>query len=226
MLMLSLIFRKVYAMPPPMIILSTLSSIFMMSWILSLTLAPPRIARTGFAGVSRTFEKALSSLPIKSPAHFTSKPSPTMELCARWAVPKASLQYTSASFLMEARNAATFSLSALILLPSGSTPLPSSSTWNRRFSKRMTVPGAGSAQVASTSAPQQSLQNVTGLPSFSSRILATGAKENFSTTLPSGRPKCEAKTMDFAPFSRTFLMVGSAPSMRCVFVILVGSALS
>ena len=34
----------------------------------------------------------LLSLPMRSPAHFTSKPSPTMELCARWAVPKASLQ--------------------------------------------------------------------------------------------------------------------------------------
>mmetsp|Transcript_62987 Transcript_62987/g.146678 ORF Transcript_62987/g.146678 Transcript_62987/m.146678 type:complete len:279 (-) Transcript_62987:124-960(-) len=92
MAMPSHVFRKVYAMPPPMIILSTLSSIFMMSWILSLTLAPPKIANTGFAGVSRTLAKASSSLDIKPPEHFTSKPSPTMELCARCAVPKASLQ--------------------------------------------------------------------------------------------------------------------------------------
>mmetsp|Transcript_57448 Transcript_57448/g.136774 ORF Transcript_57448/g.136774 Transcript_57448/m.136774 type:complete len:212 (-) Transcript_57448:549-1184(-) len=85
-------FKKVKAMPPPTIILSTLSSMFMISWILSLTFAPPRMANTGLAGLSRTFAKASSSLPMRSPAHFTSKPSPTMELCARCAVPKASLQ--------------------------------------------------------------------------------------------------------------------------------------
>mmetsp|Transcript_12259 Transcript_12259/g.18476 ORF Transcript_12259/g.18476 Transcript_12259/m.18476 type:complete len:211 (-) Transcript_12259:1-633(-) len=92
MAMPSLTFRKVYAMPPPMIILLTLSSMFMMSCILSLTLAPPKMARTGLAGLSRTLAKASSSLDMRPPEHFTSKPSPTMELCARWAVPKASLQ--------------------------------------------------------------------------------------------------------------------------------------
>jgi len=45
-------------MPPPMIILSTLSSMFLMSWILSLTLAPPRMASTGFSGASSTFANA------------------------------------------------------------------------------------------------------------------------------------------------------------------------
>ena len=48
-------------------------------------------------------------------------------------------------------------------LPSASTPLPSSSTWNLRFSRRITLPVAGLAQAASTSLPTQSDRNVTGL---------------------------------------------------------------
>jgi len=136
---------------------------------------------------------------------------------------------------------------------------------------------------ASTSGPTQSLQKVTGFPNFSSRILATGAKEylesslvtlvkatnqwfvkwtnkicknskgrstmihshavccaifgwqsnskkkllnfnrktnlhpkgHFSTTDPSGRPKCEAKTTDLAPFSRTFPNFTATEKGRC-----------
>jgi hypothetical protein len=47
-------FWNVNAMPPPMIILSTLSSRFSISRILSLTLAPPRMASTGRTGLFRT----------------------------------------------------------------------------------------------------------------------------------------------------------------------------
>ena len=43
------------------------------------------------------------------------------------------------------------------------------------------MPGYGSS--ASTSEPTQSLQKVTGFPSFSSRILATGAKEYLESSL-------------------------------------------
>mmetsp|Transcript_36745 Transcript_36745/g.79610 ORF Transcript_36745/g.79610 Transcript_36745/m.79610 type:complete len:211 (-) Transcript_36745:185-817(-) len=85
-------FKKVKAMPPPTIMMSTLSSMFLMSWILSLTLAPPKMAKTGRAGSSKTLAKASNSLAINPPLHLMSKPSPTMELWARWAVPKASLQ--------------------------------------------------------------------------------------------------------------------------------------
>ena len=85
--------RKVKAMPPPMMILSTLSHlvrigvrfrgkgrgrfrgrvgvgvahIFLMSRILSETLAPPRMASTGLAGASSTLEKASSSLATRNP---------------------------------------------------------------------------------------------------------------------------------------------------------------
>mmetsp|Transcript_8825 Transcript_8825/g.16107 ORF Transcript_8825/g.16107 Transcript_8825/m.16107 type:complete len:285 (-) Transcript_8825:580-1434(-) len=62
---------KVKAMPPPMIMASTLSSMFLISWILSVTLAPPRMAVTGFTGASRTFAKASSSFATRKPEHFT-----------------------------------------------------------------------------------------------------------------------------------------------------------
>ena len=61
-----------------------------MSRILSETLAPPRMASTGFAGESRTCEKAFSSLATRKPDALMSKPSPTIDECARCAVPKAS----------------------------------------------------------------------------------------------------------------------------------------
>mmetsp|Transcript_50715 Transcript_50715/g.134101 ORF Transcript_50715/g.134101 Transcript_50715/m.134101 type:complete len:231 (-) Transcript_50715:814-1506(-) len=63
--------RKVKAMPPPMIILSTLSSMFSMSRILSDTLAPPRMARTGLTGVSRILANAVSSLATSRPDALT-----------------------------------------------------------------------------------------------------------------------------------------------------------
>jgi hypothetical protein len=65
--MFSSTLRKVKAMPPPMMILSTLSHMFLMSRILSDTLAPPRMASTGFAGASSTLEKASSSLATRKP---------------------------------------------------------------------------------------------------------------------------------------------------------------
>mmetsp|Transcript_73480 Transcript_73480/g.195277 ORF Transcript_73480/g.195277 Transcript_73480/m.195277 type:complete len:210 (-) Transcript_73480:862-1491(-) len=85
-------FRKVKAMPPPMTMMSTLSKRLSINWILSDTLAPPRIAHTGLPGVSRTLTNASSSLASRKPEHFVAKPSPTIELWARCAVPKASLQ--------------------------------------------------------------------------------------------------------------------------------------
>mmetsp|Transcript_19914 Transcript_19914/g.66985 ORF Transcript_19914/g.66985 Transcript_19914/m.66985 type:complete len:248 (+) Transcript_19914:1097-1840(+) len=209
-----------------MIILSTLSSMFLMSWILSDTLAPPRMASTGRAGLSSTLAKASSSLATRKPAALVAKPSPTMELCARWAVPKASFTYTSPSLARDARKASTAAFSALTFSPLASTPLPSSSKWKRRFSRRITEPGAGEAQAASTSGPTQSERKVTGFPRRPSRALATGAMEYFSTLLPSGRPRCDMRTTLLAPLSRQYLMVGRAPSMRAVLVILDGSALS
>lgn len=49
------------------------------------------------------------------------------------------------------------------LFPEASFPFPSSSTWKRRFSSRMTDPAAGLAQAFSTSWPTQSFKNKTSL---------------------------------------------------------------
>mmetsp|Transcript_2467 Transcript_2467/g.6641 ORF Transcript_2467/g.6641 Transcript_2467/m.6641 type:complete len:286 (+) Transcript_2467:292-1149(+) len=209
--------RNVYAIPPQRMSLSARSMRFSITSTLSLILAPPTMAVSGrcTSAGSSTCENASSSFSTRRPATQGILPAmPTMEECARCAVPNASLTYTSPSFPSDAWNAAVSASDALVFSPLSSTPLPSSSTWKRRFSSRITDPLAGSAHAASTSEPQQSFRNVTGLPSFSPRIFATGASENFSTTQPSGRPKCEARTTDFAPFSRAYLIVGSAPSMR------------
>merc|ERR1719428_216089 len=99
-----------------MIILSTFDVRFLMSWILSDTFAPPRIASTGRAGSSSTFPNASSSFCSSPPAAFTSKPSPTIEECARCAVPNASFTYTSPSDAKLLRNAAVASGVAFTLL--------------------------------------------------------------------------------------------------------------
>mmetsp|Transcript_73045 Transcript_73045/g.129370 ORF Transcript_73045/g.129370 Transcript_73045/m.129370 type:complete len:229 (-) Transcript_73045:35-721(-) len=132
----------------------------------------------------------------------------------------------SAHLAIEARKSLTAAGSAFILLPSASFPLPSSSMCQRKLFIKITEPGAGSAHAASTSGPKQDESKVTGLPSFSSRIFATGAMENCSTTFPLGRPMWDARTTDFAPLSSTALMVGRAPSIRAVLVMIVGSFLS
>ena len=49
-------FLKVNAMPPPMIISSTLSIMFLISWILSATFAPPRMARNGRSGAVSAYQ--------------------------------------------------------------------------------------------------------------------------------------------------------------------------
>mmetsp|Transcript_31371 Transcript_31371/g.56379 ORF Transcript_31371/g.56379 Transcript_31371/m.56379 type:complete len:262 (-) Transcript_31371:239-1024(-) len=76
-------FWKVKAIPPPIIILSTLSKRLSINKILSLALAPPKMASSGRAGDSNTFVKAFSSLPTRNPHALTGKPSPSIELCAR-----------------------------------------------------------------------------------------------------------------------------------------------
>ena len=78
------------------------------------------------------------------------------------------------TFRMEAWKAFTFSGSAL-------NSSASASTWKGKFSGQITDPAAGSAQAFTTSSPSQSLQKNTGFPSFSSRILAAGASDNFLT---------------------------------------------
>merc|ERR1719460_2537156 len=86
--------RKVYAMPPMHMMRSAWSIRFSRTRILSLILAPPTMAVSGRCtlSASSTCEKALSSLATSSPdTHGMAPFMPTMEECARCAVPKASL---------------------------------------------------------------------------------------------------------------------------------------
>ena len=63
-----------------------------MTLILSETFAPPRIAANGRFGASSSFESIASSRSMSSPAYAGRNLAiPTVEACARWAVPNASL---------------------------------------------------------------------------------------------------------------------------------------
>jgi hypothetical protein len=62
-----------------------------MSGILSAIFAPPRMASSGRCGWSSTAANALSSASIRKPAAFCGSLTPTIDECARCAVPKASL---------------------------------------------------------------------------------------------------------------------------------------
>jgi hypothetical protein len=79
-------------MPPPMISESTLVIRFRITPILSLTFAPPRIATNGGSGCSSARPKYFSSFSISRPAadFETNFVMPTVEACARCAVPNAS----------------------------------------------------------------------------------------------------------------------------------------
>jgi hypothetical protein len=85
--------RKVYAMAPPISSASTLGSRLSMTLILSLTLAPPRMATKGFSGFFSTRPRYSISFFIRKPAafSFTKGTIPAVEAWARCAVPNASL---------------------------------------------------------------------------------------------------------------------------------------
>mmetsp|Transcript_14270 Transcript_14270/g.30640 ORF Transcript_14270/g.30640 Transcript_14270/m.30640 type:complete len:254 (-) Transcript_14270:538-1299(-) len=88
------IFMKVYAIPPMTRMRSDCSIKFSMTRILSEILAPPTMAVSGRCtlSVSRTLEKASSSLATNRPeTHGMAPFRPTMDECARCAVPNASL---------------------------------------------------------------------------------------------------------------------------------------
>src|SRR5262245_33118647 len=123
---------------------------------------------------------------------------PTVEACARWAVPNASLTYTSA-------------YAASALANSGS--LASSSAWKRRFSSSRSSPGR--IRLTASSVPTPSASPVTGTLRRMScvRRAPTGRRRSPSWTLPLGRPRWLARTT-WAPWSTSALMVGIEARMR------------
>src|SRR5690606_36128510 len=60
---------------------------------------------------------------------------------------------------------------------------------------------------------------VTLLPSSFSSSGTTGFSEYLGLTLPSGRPRWDMSTTALAPLSMAYLMVGTAPTMRCGLVM-------
>jgi hypothetical protein len=78
--------------------------------------------------------------------------------------------------------------------------------------------GLDLAQAASTSGPTQSARNRTGRPSRPASAVATGARLYCGMALPSGRPRWDMR-MTAAPWSRAYLIVGKAASIRLVLVI-------
>ena len=91
--------KKVLAMPPPTTRLSQRSASCSSTSSFVDTFEPPTMATRGFAGADRARSSALSSATNSGPAQATSayKPTPWVEACARWAVPKASITKTSHS---------------------------------------------------------------------------------------------------------------------------------
>lgn len=60
-------------------------------------------------------------------------------------------------------NKCTIIRNLITFFPSASTPLPSSSTWKRRFSSKIIDPSAGASHASSTDGPTQSSRKVTSL---------------------------------------------------------------
>ena len=84
--------RNVYAIAPPIKSASTLLINWSMTLILSLTFAPPRMARYGFAAPFNKGWRCFNSEETRKPAPrwATCFTIPTVDACARWTVPNAS----------------------------------------------------------------------------------------------------------------------------------------
>ena len=91
--------KKVYAIPPPIIISVARSNKFSIIKILSDTLAPPIIAVKGFSEPCKTFSALATSAFMTRPNILLPGAKncaiTAVEACARCAVPNASFTYTS-----------------------------------------------------------------------------------------------------------------------------------
>ena len=159
------------------------------------TFDPPTIATSGRAGRASALPSASSSAQRSGPAHAVGakRATPWVEAWARWAVPNASITYTSHSAAMRRASASSSAFS------------PSR---KRTFSQSTISPG-------STSRPSsQSSASRTWRPSSSPRRRATGASECRGSGLPSfGRPRCDI-TITRAPARAACCNVGTAARSR------------
>ena len=106
--------KNVYAIPPPIISVSTFSNKLSITPILSETFAPPRIATNGLSGLDIAFPRNFNSFSIKNPDTAGKyAATPAVEACALCAAPNASFTYTSASPANFLLNSASLSVSSL-----------------------------------------------------------------------------------------------------------------
>ena len=113
--------------------------------------------------------------------------APSVDACARWAEPKASLTYNVGvlgEFLREC---------GIVLLFLGV---------EAEIFEQHDVPGCMMLMVLSTLSPMQSSTNATGRPSISARRWATGRRLCFGSRLPFGRPRWEHRMTLAPPLTR------------------------
>ena len=203
-----LAFKKVFAIFPPIKILSTpaFSIKLVITPILSETFAPPRIATNGFSGLFNTAPSSSTSFSIKKPKAVSFPCSsiffatPSVELCALWALPKASFTYPSA----KSANSADKTSSFLVSLAS-----------KRVFSTSPASPSFNSLIIPLALSPVVSPANFTSFPNSSDSLSATGFKEYFAfissadISFGFGLPKWEQRTT-FTPWSIKYWIVGIA----------------
>ena len=193
-----------YAIPPPIINVSTLSNKLSITPILSETFAPPSIAINGLSGLLIAFPKTVNSFSIKNPDTAGKYAAiPAVEACALCAAPNASFTYTSA-------------IDANFFANSGS--LSVSSLWNLTFSRSIISPSFKFAALFVASSPITSLAIITSLFSNLDNSFATGANENSGFTSPFGLPRCDANIiLQFC--SSKYFIVGNAATILVLSVM-------
>ena len=132
---------------------------------LSATFAPPRIATKGLTGFSTAFPRKSISFCIRYPttAVSTSAATPTFEQCALCAVPNASFTNTSQMLARSLEKASPFFVSSAL---------------KRVFSRRITSPSfiASTAARTVSSTTSKLGTNFTSCPRSSVSLFATGAR--------------------------------------------------
>ena len=174
---------------------------------LSATLAPPRIATNGLTGLLTALPRNSISFCIRYPTTLvlTNLVTPSVEQCALWHAPKASLTYTSQRDASSLEKFSSFLVSSFL---------------NLVFWRRTTSPSFIAATAAFALGPttSSSAANTTSLPSFSESLFATGASDSPSLGPFLTFPRCEQR-ITLPPSLINFLIVGSAATILFSSVI-------
>ena len=193
-----------------MIKVSTFSSKFSITPILSDTFEPPNIATNGLSGFSKASPKNFNSFSIKNPdtagKYFV---TPSVDACALCAVPNASFTNTSPNDANFFANSGSLSVSSL---------------WNLTFSSNNTSPFFRFSALFLASSPITSSAIITSCPSNFDSSFATGFSENSGLNSPFGLPKCEHNTtLQFC--SNKYFIVGKAATILLLSVIFLFSSI-